>query len=125
MRIYKKLSEVQKEIGREGFDSILEAKNLPDGVYLYCKCLGHWNDDPKILEHACIFLTSIPTTDDLYGCTSFYFRAYKTKNVANFLTDKGYKFYNEKDFDSGGSWRESLNSEINKNRISNDTSLRI
>ena len=120
-----KLSDKRKEISREGFDCILDAKNLPEGVYLYSKCLGYWNDDPKILEHACIFLTSIPTTDEVYGFTVYYFRAYKTKNVRKFLTEKGHKFYNGKDFESGGDWRRSLNSEIDKNRIRNDTSLRI
>ena len=119
------LSYRKKEVSREGFDCILGAKNLPEGVYLYSKCLGHWNDDPKILEHACLFLTSIPTTDEVYGYTAYYFRAYKTKNVHNFLTEKGHEFYNKKDLDKGVDWRKLVNYEIDKNRISNDASLRI
>lgn len=120
-----KLSRVRKEVSKGGFDCILNVKNLPKGVYLYTKCMGHWNDDPKILEHACVFLTSIPTTDDLYGYTVSYFRAYKTKNVVSFLITNGHKIYNRRTLDLGADWRESLNFEINKNRISNDTSLRI
>ena len=82
------LGERRKELSNKGFDCLVNAKNLPEGVLLYYKCLGHWNDDPKILEHACVFLTSIPTTTTVYGSTVYYFRAYKTKNVPQFLEKK-------------------------------------
>jgi len=122
---YNELGERRKELSDKGFDCLINSENLPDGVFLYHKCLGHWNDDPKILEHACVFLTSIPTTTKVYGNTVYYFRAYKTKNVSQYLEKNGHEIYNNKDFTWGMSWRKAINYEIDKNRISNDPSLKI
>lgn len=122
---YNELEERRKELSNKGFDCILKAQKLPDGVFLYHKCLGHWNDDPKVLEHACVFLTSIPTTSQIYGNTVHYFRAFKTKNVPQYLEKNAHEIYNTKDFTWGMCWKSALNYEIDKKRISNEPSLRI
>lgn len=122
---YNELGDRRRELTNKGFDCLTNTKNLPEGVLLYHKCLGYWNDDPKVLEHACVFLTSIPTTTTVYGNTVHYLRAHKTKNVPQYLERKGHEIYNKKDFTWGVSWRKAINYEIDKSRISNDPSLRI
>lgn len=119
------LSIIRKDIGSRGFDCILKAQKLPDGVFLYHKCLGHWNDDPKILEHVCVFITSIPTTEEIYSKTVHYFRAYKTKNVSQYLERNAHEIYHKKDFIWGMSWEKAVNYEIDNKRISNDPNIRI